>query len=169
MVTEVFYLYRNEATGRWGAKMPWVPLHLRDGYPAARDEVPGVTVRVASLEKPSEMKTRKFSAVASFRGLGGAHTSFVALPGEGPWRIVATSGPDWGCFDLRRSTDIRVETADGVFHGPVRGLIGRAHGLYSPGYAIKKIRPRFLRRGSSERVCFCVLCPSSPVEWSPTT
>jgi len=98
-VTEVFYLYENEEAGEWGAKMPWAPLHLQEEV-FANGNVRGVVVRTASLDEPSKIRTQEFNAVSGFEELGSAYASYVRLPGEGPWRMVATSGPDWGCFDL---------------------------------------------------------------------
>ena len=98
--TALLYLYDAGGQDGWGAKMPWSPLHLREEYFANEGEVRGVTVRTASFERPSEIKTQKFVATSGFGELGEAYPSYVRLPGEGPWRMVATSGPDWGCFDL---------------------------------------------------------------------
>ena len=96
-VSEVFYLY--EEAGEWGVKMPWAPLHLQEEI-FANGNARGVVVRAASRDKPSRIRTRRFTAVSGFEELGSAYASYVRLPGEGPWRMVASSGPDWGCFDL---------------------------------------------------------------------
>ena len=101
VVTQVLYLNEDEKAGKLGAKMPWATLHLQNEYFARQGEVPGVVVRVASLGEPSKIKTYKFSRTAGFAEMGVSYPSYVRLPGEGPWRLIATSGPDWGCFDLK--------------------------------------------------------------------
>ena len=109
--TELLYLYRREGSGEWGAKMPWSALHLREEYFANGGDVRGVTVRSASLKRPTKIKTQKFTRTSGFGKLGVAYPSHVRLPGEGPWRLVATSGPDWGCFDLEPEAGLtRAET-----------------------------------------------------------
>jgi hypothetical protein len=115
-VAEIFYLYEDGEAGEWGAKMPWAPLHLQEEV-FANGDVSGVVVRAASLDEPSKISTQKFTTVAGFEDLGSVYTSYVRLPGEGPWRMVATSGPDWGCFDLEPTeiTNVRLGPG-GVWH-----------------------------------------------------
>lgn len=103
--TDLLYLRDEEGPGGWGAKMPWSPLHLREEYFANEGDVRGVTVRVASLRAPREIRTQRFERTSGFKELGLAYPSYVRLPGEGPWRMVATSGPDWGCFDVEPAAD----------------------------------------------------------------
>lgn len=89
------------------AKIPWVPLHLKEwrsdgsGKPGDSDKPLNMTVRVASLAEPTKIVTRRLDQVASTNE--SFYPSGTPLPGEGPWRMVATWGPDWGCFDLKPS------------------------------------------------------------------
>ena len=103
--TKLFYLRDEKGPGGWGAKMPWSPLHLREEYFANKGDVRGVTVRVASLEAPREIKTQRLKRTSGFGKLGVAYPSYLRLPGGGPWRVVVTSGPDWGCFDVQPAAD----------------------------------------------------------------
>ncbi|MGH3145371.1 MAG: hypothetical protein ACRDTR_06165 [Rubrobacter sp.] len=94
---DVTYLYTE--AGKRFAKIPWSRLHLRDEYLAHAGEASDLTIRAAILEKPKEIHTQKLSNDGAEHYYSG-----TALPSEeGPWRLIATSGPDWGCFDLKAS------------------------------------------------------------------
>ena len=101
-VARVEHVYTDENTGKRYAKIPWSRLHLSDEYFANEGNVAAMTVRVAPLEDPSRIETRKLSETAG-NARGEFYTSGTPLPGRGPWRMIATSGPDWGCFDLHAS------------------------------------------------------------------
>ena len=101
-VARVEIVYTDESTGKRYAKIPWSRLHLSEEYFANEGDVAAMTVRVAPLEDPSRIKARKLSETAG-NASGEFYTSGTPLPGEGPWRMIATSGPDWGCFDLKAS------------------------------------------------------------------
>ncbi len=92
----VMYLY--EEAGNRFAKIGWKPLHLHEEYFENGGDVSGLEVRVASLSEPTEIVTFRKGDVSG--GGEAFYSSGTPLPGEGPWRMVATSGPDWGCFDL---------------------------------------------------------------------
>ena len=102
-VARVEHTYTGENTGKRYAKIPWSRLHLSEDYFANEGEVRAMTVRVASLDEPSKIQVRKLSETAG-NASGEFYTSGTPLPGRGPrWRMIATSGPDWGCFDLKTS------------------------------------------------------------------
>ena len=101
-VARVEYVYTDENTGERYAKIPWSRLHLSEEYFANEGKVAAMIVRVAPLEDPSRIEARKLSGTAG-NASGEFYTSDTPLPGEGPWRMIATSGPDWGCFDLKAS------------------------------------------------------------------
>ena len=101
-VARVEHVYTDESTGKRYAKIPWSRLHLSEEYFANEGNVAAMTVRVAPLEAPSKIKTRKLSETAG-NASGEFYTSGTPLPGKGPWRMIVTSGPDWGCFDLKAS------------------------------------------------------------------
>jgi hypothetical protein len=103
-VASVEYLYRDDSeSGRRSAKIAWSPLHLREEYLANGGETSGMEIRAASLEEPGRIVTHEITRTAGNSGTGAFYPSGTPLPGEGPWRLVVTSGPDWGCFDLKPS------------------------------------------------------------------
>jgi hypothetical protein len=73
-------------------KLWWVPLH--------QDQMRWLTVRAFSLDNPAMNRFYDFGTVASNREGDQFYPSGIPLPVAGRWRLVATSGPDWGCFDL---------------------------------------------------------------------
>jgi hypothetical protein len=88
-----FALYASEWKSQQGnfGKLWWIPLHT--------NAFPGLTVRAVLLDDPSIR--RVFSESIVGHGSGGAfYPSTVVLPTPGRWLLVATSGPDWGCFVL---------------------------------------------------------------------
>ena len=101
-VARVEHVYTDENTGKRYAKIPWSRLHLSEEYLANGGDVAAMTVRVAPLEDSSRIKTRKLPETAG-NATGEFYPSGTPLPGRGPWRVIATSGPDWGCFDLKIS------------------------------------------------------------------
>jgi hypothetical protein len=73
-------------------KLWWFPLHTR--------EMPGLTIRAILLDDPAV--TRVFNApFTAFNATGTFYPSSVMLPVAGRWMLIATSGPDWGCFVLQ--------------------------------------------------------------------
>lgn len=88
-----FAMYANEWKSQQGnfGKLWWIPLHT--------NAFPGLTVRAVLLDDPSIR--RVFSESIVGHGSGGAfYPSTVVLPTPGRWLLVATAGPDWGCFLL---------------------------------------------------------------------
>jgi hypothetical protein len=73
-------------------KLWWFPLHTR--------EMPGLTIRAILLDDPDV--TRVYSApYPAFNSTGTFYPSSVVLPVVGRWMLIATAGPDWGCFVLQ--------------------------------------------------------------------
>ena len=71
-------------------KLWWAPLHT--------DLMPGVRVEAILLDNPSVRRTYEFSTVG--HADDAFYPSGILLPKSGTWRLVVTSGPDWGCFEL---------------------------------------------------------------------
>ena len=71
-------------------KLWWAPLHT--------DLMPGVRVEAILLDEPSVRHTFEFSTVGHTDGA--FYPSGILLPKSGTWRLLVTSGPDWGCFEL---------------------------------------------------------------------
>lgn len=85
-----------EYVRRWApddtvGKIWWQPLH--------QDRWDGLTVRVLPSGSPEDARTLNFSTIAS-NAESSFYPSSVEIPDAGGWRLVATSGPDWGCFEL---------------------------------------------------------------------
>jgi hypothetical protein len=72
-------------------KLWWAPLHT--------DAMPGLTLYATSLDDPAVSQVYRFTTPAA-NANGPFYPSAVPLPQPGRWRLVATAGPDWGCFDL---------------------------------------------------------------------
>jgi len=82
-------------------KMWWVPLHTpgSNWYPSY---INSLVIRATRLDQSGENTTFSSSALAWTEGPSRA-TFFptdIHLPTEGLWMLVATAGPDWGCFIL---------------------------------------------------------------------
>jgi len=84
---------------QWRPNMPsnegkiwWVPLH--------QDKMGGLKVRAFSLDDSTVNRMYYFPMAASSREGRQFYPSGIPLPTAGRWRLVATSGPDWGCFDV---------------------------------------------------------------------
>jgi hypothetical protein len=69
-------------------KLWWVPLH--------REPMPGLTVRAVLLDDPAIDRT--FTLTPAAGADGPFYPSGVVLPVPGRWMLLATAGPDWGCF-----------------------------------------------------------------------
>jgi hypothetical protein len=76
--------------GMPGATIQRVPLDGQRGMSAVRYEQVAWTAEAASQESAEARSTRFYP--------GG-----LKLPEAGRWRLVVTSGPDWGCFELTLS------------------------------------------------------------------
>ena len=72
-------------------KLWWAPLHT---------DMSGLTLYATLLDDPAVSRVYQFGAAAGSNANGSFYPSAVPLPQPGRWRIVATAGPDWGCFDL---------------------------------------------------------------------
>jgi hypothetical protein len=72
-------------------KLWWIPLH--------QDRMSGLTVRATRLGASPITRTYRFPNKA-WTDDGPFYPSGIPLPSAGRWRLVATSGPDWGCFEL---------------------------------------------------------------------
>ena len=73
------------------AKIYWVPRH-----PAVGDTL---VVRATLLDSPAD--TSRFVSANWAVSTGWFYASGYLLPKSGRWLVIATSGPDWGCFILR--------------------------------------------------------------------
>lgn len=73
------------------AKIYWYPLHT--------DQLSQLTVNVVRRDDSTLVKRSNTSNVSSDQG-GSFYYGAVTVPSAGRWRLVVTSGPDWGCFDL---------------------------------------------------------------------
>jgi hypothetical protein len=85
----------QESRARQEDKLWWVPLHRR--------AMPGLTVRAVPLDEPADGQIFTVNLVA-WNADGQFYPSGIALPQAGRWMLIATSGPDWGCFVLRLKT-----------------------------------------------------------------
>lgn len=72
-------------------KIWWAPLH--------QSEMDVVKIQAILSGKPDATRAFSSSMIGS-NSSGSFYPSVIELPNEGVWRLVATSGPDWGCFDL---------------------------------------------------------------------
>jgi hypothetical protein len=73
------------------SKLWWVPLHT--------GTMPGLTVRAVLLDDPTVQRVFTAAIVGhNDRGREAFYPSGVVLPSAGRWMLVATAGPDWGCF-----------------------------------------------------------------------
>lgn len=73
------------------SKLWWIPLHT--------GKMPGLTVRAVLLDDPTVQRVFTAAIVGySDRGGEAFYPSEVVLPVAGRWMLVATAGPDWGCF-----------------------------------------------------------------------
>jgi len=72
-------------------KIMWFPMHW--------DQMSGLQVRVMRRDDFTVVKTARFSDVAGTED-GTFYPSGITLPRAGRWRLIATSGPDWGCFEV---------------------------------------------------------------------
>ncbi|MDQ5822981.1 MAG: hypothetical protein M3441_02080 [Chloroflexota bacterium] len=78
-------------------KIWWVPLH--------QDQMQQLTVKVIRHEDLATIvRVHSFSTIAE-NEQGSFYPSGIALPSAGRWRLVATSGPNWGCFDVAVGTN----------------------------------------------------------------
>jgi hypothetical protein len=69
-------------------KLWWVPFHTAT--------MPGLTVRAVLLDDPAPNRT--FTLTPAVGAGGPFYPSGVVLPAPGRWMLIATAGPDWGCF-----------------------------------------------------------------------
>lgn len=79
---------QNWARDPRDGKLWWVPLH--------REAMPGLTVRAILLDDPAIRRT--FTLTPAAGADGPFYPSGVVLPEPGRWMLLATAGPDWGCF-----------------------------------------------------------------------
>lgn len=90
-----FVQYRQQwaRDPRNATKLWWIPLHS--------SPMPGLTVRAILLDDPAvrQVVTPPRDLFAS-TAVGLFYPSTVELPAPGRWLLVATAGPDWGCFLL---------------------------------------------------------------------
>jgi hypothetical protein len=59
----------------------------------------GLKVEAVSLDKTKDNHTYRFIDLAH-GGNGAFYPRGIPLSAGKSWRLVATSGPDWGCFEL---------------------------------------------------------------------
>jgi hypothetical protein len=87
------------------AKVFWVPLHDPASRKATllvrsvRLDEPAITSRFVNTDYAFPMKEQRFPIKDSVADREhGFYPSGFSLPTAGRWLLVATSGPDWGCF-----------------------------------------------------------------------
>lgn len=73
-------------------KLWWVPLHSQS--------MRSLTVKAILLDDPKVSRTYGQSLVAEGEDGTLGYATNIPLPTHGTWRLVVTSGPDWGCFEL---------------------------------------------------------------------
>ncbi len=78
-------------------KIWWAPLH--------QESMKGLKVEAIPLVNEGKQRTYSFPDRAS-NSNGAFYPSEMDLSAAGYWRLVATSGPDWGCFDLDVTTKV---------------------------------------------------------------
>ena len=93
-------------TKHWGTaaetgKVWWKPLHTLDISES------GLTVRATLLDDPAI--TRVYHNDGIGYGSGRFYPSLISLPRHGRWMLVATSGPDWGCFIVTLRPKVTVQ------------------------------------------------------------
>jgi hypothetical protein len=78
-------------------KLPWEPSQVTSGVP--------LVVRAARVDEPGD--TRVFGPFSLVRGVdpatgvqsaGQGYASAIRLPSAGRWLLIATAGPNWGCY-----------------------------------------------------------------------
>jgi hypothetical protein len=88
---------RARFTGRWGIrsgkglKVLWLPLH------AVTDAEQPLLIRAARVGSPSDSVRETIARAVHSHGADG-YPSILTFPHSGEWLVVATTGPDWGCF-----------------------------------------------------------------------
>jgi hypothetical protein len=83
-----FNIYPEQWRQVGEGKVWWQPLHVP--YPA-----PQLTVRATLLDNPSVTRAERHTERTP-----GFYPSSLKLPSAGRWLLIATAGPDWGCFLL---------------------------------------------------------------------
>lgn len=73
-------------------KLWWNPLHS--------EAMKSLTVRAIPLENPSSVRTFGQSWIVEGEDGTRGYATNIPLPTRGTWRLIATTGPDWGCFEL---------------------------------------------------------------------
>lgn len=71
-------------------KLWWVPLHT--------GKVPSLTVRAVALDDLTVQRTFVATTVGYSDRREAFYPSEVVLPVVGRWMLIATAGPNWGCF-----------------------------------------------------------------------
>lgn len=106
-------------------KLWWVPLHA--------DQMPGLLVRATLLADPTTSYIYQQPLVAWGNGTR-FYASGVLLPTAGTWMLIATSGPDWGCFILTVGASTPAPTATSVIRRrPTPGPPTAGVGVGAPG------------------------------------
>jgi len=87
------------ATAGLPAKIWWAPLHFGSSMPT-------LVVRMRNLAAPTDtvvVSNNRIGFVKSSESGGNEYffPSGITLPRAGRWLLVASSGPNWGCFILR--------------------------------------------------------------------
>jgi hypothetical protein len=81
----------------FGYKILWVPLHSPFEFRST------LLIRAARLASPSDSLRQTVADAAYQPGAPRRESGFPSLvdfPRGGRWLVVATAGPDWGCFVL---------------------------------------------------------------------
>lgn len=81
----------------WHTKVWWAPRYLADRTPRDLGD-DGLVVRGTRLDAPAPPMTYRYGELVRSADGTGFFNSGVWVPSAGRWMLVATFGPNWGCF-----------------------------------------------------------------------
>jgi hypothetical protein len=76
----------------------FVPRHLSNNQPRELDPNDGLLVRGTKLDGAAEHTTYRYGTIVRSGDGVGFFNSTLWVPSAGRWLLVATYGPNWGCF-----------------------------------------------------------------------
>jgi hypothetical protein len=88
--------------GRNGGKLWFIPRHIPPRYPPPADSA-SLLVRATRLDRSAGSRERSWSIWSRAQGSKPPVLFFATNPpltSSGRWMVVATAGPNWGCFVL---------------------------------------------------------------------
>jgi hypothetical protein len=88
--------------GRNGGKLWFIPRHIPPRYPPPADSA-SLLVRATRLDRSADSRERSWSIWSRSLGSKPPVLFFATNPpltSSGRWMVVATAGPNWGCFVL---------------------------------------------------------------------